>query len=123
MSRTSASAAAIEKDAEPQGSMSIEGVVLDIDYAAINGKVVIRVTVKGLDGKAYDLIDDEFRPYFYFVPSGEANGDSILNMRMNDGGRNIAPIKVEEDEKSFFGKRTKLFRIYMETPSDIPKFS
>ena len=123
MSRTSASAATVEKDAEPQGSMSIEGVILDIDYAAINGKVVIRVTVKGLDGKTYDLMDDDFKPYFYFVPSGEADSDSILKMSTNDAGRRITPVKVEEDEKSFFGRPTKLFRVYMETPSDIPKFS
>lgn len=123
MSRTSASAATVEKDAEPQGSMSIEGVILDIDYAAINGKVVIRVTVKGLDGKTYDLMDDDFKPYFYFVPSGEADSDSILKMSTNDMGRKITPVKVEEDEKSFFGRPTKLFRVYMETPSDIPKFS
>jgi DNA polymerase I len=123
MSRTSASAATVEKEAEPQGSMSIEGVILDIDYAAINGKVVIRVTVKGQDGKTYDLIDDDFRPYFYFVPSGEADSDSILKMGTSDGARKITPVKVEEDEKSLLGKPTRLFRVYMETPSDIPKFS
>ena len=123
MSRTSASAAAVEKEAEPQGSMSIDGVILDIDYAAINGKVVIRVTVKGQDGKTYDLIDDDFKPYFYFVPSGEADSDSILKMSTSDGARKITPVKVEEDEKSLLGKPTRLFRIYMETPSDIPKFS
>ncbi len=123
MSRTSASAATVEKEAEPQGSMSIDGVILDIDYAAINGKVVIRVTVKGQDGKTYDLIDDDFKPYFYFVPSGEADSDSILRMGTSDGGRKITPVKVEEDEKSLLGKPTRLFRVYMETPSDIPKFS
>ena len=123
MSRTSASAATVEKEAEPQGSMSIDGVILDIDYAAINGKVVIRVTVKGLDGKTYDLMDDDFKPYFYFVPSGEADSDSILRMGTSDGGRKITPVKVEEDEKSLLGKPTRLFRVYMETPSDIPKFS
>ena len=123
MSRTSASAATVEKEAEPQGSMSIDGVILDIDYAAINGKVVIRVTVKGQDGKTYDLIDDDFKPYFYFVPSGEADSDSILKMSTSDGARKITPVKVEEDEKSLLGKPTRLFRIYMETPSDIPKFS
>ncbi len=123
MSRTSANAATVEKEAEPQGSMSIDGVILDIDYAAINGKVVIRVTVKGQDGKTYDLIDDDFKPYFYFVPSGEADSDSILRMGTSDGGRKITPVKVEEDEKSLLGKPTRLFRVYMETPSDIPKFS
>ena len=123
MSRTPASAATVEKEAEPQGSMSIDGVILDIDYAAINGKVVIRVTVKGQDGKTYDLIDDDFKPYFYFVPSGEADSDSILRMGTSDGGRKITPVKVEEDEKSLLGKPTRLFRVYMETPSDIPKFS
>ena len=123
MSRTSASAATVEKEAEPQGSMSIDGVILDIDYAAINGKVVIRVTVKGQDGKTYDLIDDDFKPYFYFVPSGEADSDSILKMGTSDGARKITPVKVEEDEKSLLGKPTRLFRVYMETPSDIPKFS
>ena len=123
MSRTSANAATVEKETEPQGSMSIDGVILDIDYAAINGKVVIRVTVKGQDGKTYDLIDDDFKPYFYFVPSGEADSDSILRMGTSDGGRKITPVKVEEDEKSLLGKPTRLFRVYMETPSDIPKFS
>ncbi|MEM0149321.1 MAG: DNA-directed DNA polymerase [Candidatus Micrarchaeaceae archaeon] len=123
MSRSPADAASVEKEPERQVGMTIEGMILDIDYATINGNVVIRVTVKGSDGKTYDLIDDEFKPYFYFIPSKDADSESILKMGMNDMGKTIKPIQVDEERKTLFGKPVKLFRIYMETPSEIPKFS
>ncbi|EQD28844.1 hypothetical protein B2A_14730, partial [mine drainage metagenome] len=66
MTRISADAATMEELGEPKDGITIEGTILDIDYATMEGKVVIRVTVKGSDGRAYDLIDDEFKPYFYF---------------------------------------------------------
>ncbi|EQD47324.1 DNA-directed DNA polymerase B, partial [mine drainage metagenome] len=56
-------------------------------------------------------------------PSGDADRESITKMGTNDLGKTIKPVKVEEDTKRLFGKNSKVFRIYMETPSDIPKFS
>ena len=40
----------------------------------------MRLTVKGKDGKAYEVFDDKFKPYFYLVLSNKGERNSIENI-------------------------------------------
>ncbi len=99
--------------------VKVDGVLLEADYTTINEIVKIRLTIKGLDGKAYEAIDDEFRPYFYFVPSGEAALNSVKAMVSAGNASRIT--ELVKEPRSIFGKQVNSYRVYVSNPTDVPK--
>ncbi len=111
------------KDLGQGKEITIEGILLDVDYVNVGDKTKIRLTVKSNEGKAYEIIDTDFRPYFYFVPSGAEDMEKFLSVSaMTDKG--IAkPEEVIKEERSVFGKAVNSYRVYANNPADVPKLS
>lgn len=104
------------------GTQSIEGMLLDVDYLPIEGRTRIRLVVRASD-RSYDIFDDEFRPYFYFIPRGSMTERDIGGMSMRDEERSVSPTGVEAAARSVFGKETAAYRVYVQNPVDVPKLS
>jgi len=102
----------------------ILGAVIDIDYLNRNDRSVIRLVVKGKDGKSYELFDHKFRPYFYFVPSKDSiDRDFIALVSSFENGKEIKAAEVLEIERSILGKMVGAYKIFVSNTSYVPKLS
>jgi DNA polymerase I len=103
----------------------IEGFVLDADYVTLDNATCVRLTVKGADGSAYELVDRDFAPYFYLLPHGNrVTPEIVLGYKAKDSAGNpLAAKKVEIERKRLFGKEVELLKVTMGNPSEVPKFS
>jgi DNA polymerase I len=102
---------------------SIEGIVIDVDYVGAGDEVFIRLFVKGVDGKAYEILDPSFKPYFYFVPAKPMSVEDMKAVSVQDPYGTIRPTAIEADKKSIFGKNVDSYKIFVKNPSNVPKLS
>lgn len=102
--------------------LDIEGFLLDVDYVTLNEKTKIRLTVKGKDGKAYEIIDTAFRPYFYFVPESGRQQD-MAGIRIGSDRGIIKAEEIVEEPRGILGHAANSYRIYVSNPADVPKLS
>jgi DNA polymerase I len=115
-----------KSDAERQpqeAEMQLELSIIDVDYLLGGDGAVIRMTCKGSDGRAYEVFDEDFLPYFFFIPSGDMDEAMIKGMRKTEFGTVIAVKKVERAERQVFGKKESGFNIYTSAPAEVPKLS
>ncbi|MCL4379364.1 MAG: DNA-directed DNA polymerase [Candidatus Marsarchaeota archaeon] len=104
--------------------MQIDGAVLDIDYlVGDGGKADIRITVKGTDGKTYDIYDRDFRPYFYLLPSSNISAEELMAVAVPDGGSVVRADAVEKCRRRVLGKDEDVFKIVARGPINVPKLS
>ncbi|MEM0147581.1 MAG: DNA polymerase domain-containing protein [Candidatus Micrarchaeaceae archaeon] len=101
----------------------IEGIILDIDYRLHDSYTAIRLYVKGIDEKYYDVFDYNFKPYFYFVPNIGVEKFNAREISFFDGAKTITPENVELVQKELFGTKTNFIKIYMHNPQEVPKMS
>ncbi|MGC8622431.1 MAG: DNA-directed DNA polymerase [Candidatus Micrarchaeia archaeon] len=111
------------KDESQVKTMTIAGIVIDVDYMSFGDSAYIRLTFKGEDGKTYEIYDKEFMAYFYLVPRGAASVEELLAIRIEDNGKVMKPEKVESTIKKIFGRETRAFKIYAKNPMQVPKLS
>ena len=103
--------------------VALEGAVLDVDYLNKGDSACIRMTVKCRDGKARELFDTNFKPYFYLVPSKDIDAKAVAAVRVQDGDRQIGAAKVEKVKRNLLGKDCDAFRVFVENPAHVPKLS
>ncbi|MBI5884643.1 ribonuclease H-like domain-containing protein, partial [archaeon] len=84
-----------------------KGLLLDVDYEAIEGKSVIRLFVKTIKGLMV-FHDLEFKPYFYAVPAKQEEAESLMEKLAEARFENIKAAKAEVVEKAGVGKAIKL---------------
>ncbi len=109
---------ASSSDAE---EIALEGAVLDVDYLNKGNAAYIRITVKCRDGKARELFDTKFKPYFYLVPSRDIDAKAIAAVKLQDGDVQIGATKVEKVKKCLLGKDIDAFRVFVGNPAHVPK--
>ncbi|MFI5412641.1 MAG: DNA-directed DNA polymerase [Candidatus Micrarchaeales archaeon] len=122
MKADSAEAKKVDSDSKAS-DVKINGAILDIDYAGAGDVVFIRMLVKGTDGKAYEILDKEFKPYFYFVPGKEMKVEEMYDVSVNDPSGVIKPTNIVKENKSIFGKVVDSYKIFVKSPSYVPKLS
>ncbi len=101
----------------------IEGAVLDIDYLNRGEESVIRIIVKGKDGKSYEVFDHSFKPYFYLVPSTNLEKEFVEAVSSSDNGKNIKAEHVEMVQKSVLGRKVDAYKVFVSGTSYVPKLS
>ena len=103
--------------------MTLEAMLIDVDYLIKGDEACIRLTVKGKDGVAYELFDTEFKPYFYLAPNESFSPDGIAQVSTQDSGKIIKATKVVKEEKSLLGKMLTVYKIFVKNPMYVPKLS
>ncbi len=106
------------------GDLELEGVILDASYVLRGKRGIIRLTLKSKD-KVYDLLDPGFYPYFYLVPASEKQEKKPLESitTLSKENEEVKVRTVEEDRMLVGREERRVFRIYLESPRDVPKMS
>ncbi len=108
---------------EHDASVKLSGILLDADYVPVGERSIIRLTLKA-GGKAYQLFDFNFRPYFYIIPSSESiTKEALEKVELTDQEGGIKPFLVEEKKLSLKGTPTRAFRIYVQSTRQVPRLS
>lgn len=104
--------------------ISLKGIIIDIDYLTRDQASVIRVTLKS-GGKIYVLLDPDFYPYFYLVPSNRSLETGVIaGLKVQDASGGYIPIRGAEECRMFIdGKHEKVMKVYAKSTKDIPKLS
>jgi len=102
--------------------LTLEGIILEVDYVTEGARGIIRVTFKGKD-KVYELFDPNFFPYFYIVPSNDRiTTSNIAGFETGTGG-GAAVRKVTECNMYLFGKEVRVFKVEVNSPREVPILS
>jgi len=112
-----------ETNFEKPQSYTIEGFLLDVDYLNKNERSIIRLTVRGYDGNSYEIFDEEFKPYFCFVPGMEMSIEEMQKIFVNDVKSRIEVEKVEREQRSLFGESVDCYKIFVSSAAYVPKLS
>jgi DNA polymerase I len=108
---------------DTNGIIEIEAALLDVDYVSREDYALIRLTLKGYDGQAYEAFDPSFKPYFYVIPNPGVSQSDLLSIAAPDSGKIIKASAIESERRSLFGKDYNVFKIYTKNPSHVPKLS
>jgi DNA polymerase I len=106
-----------------RGEKVIHGALLDVDYLNRNDESVIRLTVKGTDGKAYAVFDGNFKPYFYLAPSRNMDEELIMSVSTVDNNKIIKAQKLEKVQMTVLGKSVDAYKVFVSSTSHVPKLS
>ncbi len=101
----------------------IEGIVLDVDYRGAGDVVFIRLFVKDTEGKAHEILDKSFRPYFRFIPSKPMADEEILGISMQDMMGVIRATTLEREKRTLLGKEVLVYKVFTKNPAQVPKLS
>lgn len=106
------------------GEVELEGVILDAGYLLRGDRGIIRLTLRTKD-KTYNLIDPSFYPYFYLVPSNERQEKKPLeSISVLSNDNKEAKVRSVEEYRVLVGRdERKVFRIYLNSPRNVPKMS
>ncbi len=98
------------------------GVILDADYVLNEGRGTIRLSFKTKDDN-YDLFDPSFFPYFYLLPSNDKlDAVSLKGISIwTDNNEEVKPKSVEEGKRLVGTKERKVYKIFVESPRNVPK--
>lgn len=101
----------------------LEGIIIDVDYASLQDRSVIRLTLKhGKD--IHTLYDPSFYPYFRLLPHNDSiDTDSLLKMEFVKNDRKIGIRSATKEPTVVKGRKRTAVRIEATNPGDIPVIS
>jgi DNA polymerase, archaea type len=123
MAADSKEANVLQKMEEGKEEQNVDCVILDVDYLGAGDVVYIRLFAKDSNGRALEILDKEFKPYFYFVPNKPMKDEEIMQISVQDTFGLIKPTKLEIEKKSIFGKMVEAYKVFVKNPSNVPKLS
>ncbi len=96
---------------------------LDLSYE-IQGRIpVIIIWAKNRQGSNIVLLDKRFRPYFYVLPIQDEKSIRVLKNRIMGISLPRSPIiRVEEEEKKYFGKNVRVLKIVTVIPEAVREY-
>ena len=78
---------------------------LDATYKIADGRAVINLYGKTIDGKQICILDSNFEPYFYVIPNDGINISDKLEKSRIENDNNISFVsRAESVIKKFLGK-------------------
>ena len=103
--------------------IELEGIIVDIDYASIEERSIIRITFKS-NGRIYKLLDPGFYPYFFLNPFNQNfDASTIKGMNIIDNGERVGIHDAVKTSLSVAGKGSTMIAVYASNTRSIPKLS
>ncbi len=94
---------------------------LDATYKVVDGKAVINLYVKTLDGRQVCILDRNFEPYFYVIPKDSINISGKLEKIKIENEKDISFVtRTEAVIKKFLGKEAFAIKVFTNLPSSVP---
>jgi DNA polymerase I/DNA polymerase-2 len=95
--------------------------VLDADYTLEGNKGIVRLFCKDEKSKTVLVLDSNFEPYFYALPSkGKIETLKKKIEKLDTKKLEIKIVRVENVEKEWMNETTKLIKITIDNPRKIP---
>jgi DNA polymerase I/DNA polymerase-2 len=95
--------------------------VVDVDYILENSTAIVRLWCKDEKGKNVLVEDSTFKPYFYVQPKDGKLAELKKRIEnLNTKELDIEILKIENQEKNWKNQKTKLIKITIDNPRDIP---
>lgn len=94
---------------------------LDVDYFTENGKPVIRIYGKTLEGKRIVVLDKQFEPYFYVIPEEDSDTDELINRIMEVKVENAEIVRCSLRVMKELGKDVRVIKVLVSHPQDVPR--
>jgi len=94
---------------------------IEVIYKVIEGKPVIHLFGKTIDGKQICVLYDGFEPYFYIIPVKDQDiFENLKNFKVKKDELEISLSKVEKVRKRYIGKDVDAYKAYTKVPFHIP---
>ncbi|MEM4264098.1 MAG: DNA-directed DNA polymerase [Candidatus Woesearchaeota archaeon] len=95
---------------------------LDIAYKVVDGRPVIYMFGRTIDGKQICVLDDSLTPYFYVIPkAGAVLKDKIEKLSVEKNQTKLSVVKVEETKMRLREKEIDALRVYTNIPAAVPE--
>ncbi len=99
--------------------------ILDLDYRTQEDQVEVRIFGKTEAGEPVKLVDQDFRPYLYAVPSEEEKPEElkqeIEETKFEDDGEPLEVTDVQIQEKKMGREKKEVIRVQTTVPPNVPK--
>ncbi len=92
------------------------GILLDIDYTFLKGKLRVRLHMKG---KKFYYLYAKHEPYFY-VEGEESEIPELVKTEALWQGQKIKPAKIEIVERVLEGRKRPLLKVHTHSPPQVP---
>lgn len=94
---------------------------LDITYKVIDGKPVIYLFGRTVDGRQVLILDDTFEPYFYIIPKKDIDvKEKLEKIAVERDDRTARVTKTEIVNKKYLGNEIQAIKVYTKLPGDVP---
>ncbi len=96
---------------------------IDFSYeTAANGKAVIQIFGRALDGKKLCVFDQRFNPYFYVIPKSniEEIEDKIQDINILNKDESYYVVETKIETLRYFNKAHKTIKVIVNHPKSIP---
>lgn len=94
---------------------------LDATYKVQDGKAVINMYGRTLDGRQITILDGNFEPYFYVIPKESINiSEKIEKIRVENNNEISFVTRTEAMTKKFLGKEVFAIKVHTNLPSGVP---
>ncbi len=97
---------------------------LDATYKVQDGKAVINLYGRTLDGRRVTILDGNFEPYFYVIPKDNTGiSEKIEKIRIENDNEVSFVTKTEIVIKKFLGKEVFAIKVCVNLPGSVPAVS
>jgi len=86
----------------------------DIVYTVKNGKAIIQLYGRTIEGKQICVLDEDFEPYFYIV--GDVDKEALKALKQDD----YQVVKVEKVKKNLNEHPVEAYKVFVNMPKGIP---
>ncbi|MBI3034970.1 ribonuclease H-like domain-containing protein [Candidatus Woesearchaeota archaeon] len=94
---------------------------LDATYKVVDGKAVINLYGRTIDGSQITVLDSNFEPYFYVIPKDSINiSEKLEKIRIESENEPAFVARTEAVIKKFLGKEVFAIKVYTNLPSSVP---
>jgi len=91
---------------------------LDATYKVIEGRPAIHLYGRTIEGKQICVVDKTFQAYFYVIPEKDIK-ETITKIKVEKDGKHYHVTKVEEQQKNYWEKKTRVLKVYVNLPEGI----
>ncbi len=94
--------------------------ILDVNYEVVGEVPEVRLWGISESGERIVVIDRNFRPYFYILPSQERVTDEFIRI-IRSSLAGVKVLSLEKVERKYYGKPVEVVKVVLADPHDVPK--
>lgn len=94
---------------------------IDTTYRVVDGKAVVMMYGVDQQGKRVGVLDQDFQPYFWVVPSMvKETAEQLVRLRVERGGTKYKIVGVSAEERRLCARKVTALRVEVDQPASVP---